>query len=63
MVEKISVCFLCVSCAKNVREAWVSLKERYKPTTVAEELKLLKKFNGMRLDSVQKNLVEILCVP
>ena len=37
-VEKSSVCFLRVSCAGNARKAWLSLKERYEPTTVAEEL-------------------------
>ena len=37
-VEKSSICFLRVSRAKTARDAWVSLKERYKPSTVAEEL-------------------------
>ena len=37
-VEKSSICFLRVSRAKTAREAWVSLKERYEPSTVAEEL-------------------------
>ena len=37
-VEKNFICFLRVSQYKNAREAWVSLKERYEPSTVAEEL-------------------------
>ena len=28
-VEKISVCFLCVSQARNARKEWLSLKEPY----------------------------------
>ena len=38
VVEKSSVCFLHVSCARNTRKALLSLKERYKPTTVVGEL-------------------------
>ena len=37
-VEKSSVCFLWLSCVNNAREAWLSLKEQYKPTTAAEEM-------------------------
>ena len=37
-VEKSSICFLHVSREKNVREAWISLKEQYDPSTVAEEM-------------------------
>ena len=62
-VEKISICFLRVSCAKTAIEAWVSLKERYKPSTVAEELRLVKKFNAMKLGAVQKNPVERFYIP
>ena len=57
-LDKSSVCFLRVSCAKNARDAWLSLKERYKSTTVAEELQLVNKFNRMKLGSVWKTLVE-----
>ena len=38
VAEKKSACFLHVTCANNAREAWLSLKEQYEPTTVAEEL-------------------------
>ena len=62
-VEKSSICFLCVSCAKTARDAWVSLKERYEPSTVAEELRLVKKFNAMKLNAVRKNPVERFCIP
>ena len=62
-VEKISVCFLRVSCARNSRKVWLSHKERYKPTTVAEELQLVKKFNAMRLQITRKKTVERFCIP
>ena len=61
-VEKSSICFLCVSCVKNARQTWVSLKEQYKLSTVAEELQLVKKFNAMKLGAVWKNLVERFCI-
>ena len=62
-VEKSSICFLRVSHAKNARYAWLALKERYEPSTVAEELRLVKKFNAMKLNSVRKNPVERFCIP
>ena len=62
-LDKSSVCFLRVSCAKNARDAWLSLKERYKSTTVAEELQLVNKFNAMKLGAVWKNPVERICIP
>ena len=62
-VEKISVCFLRVSCTGNARKLWLSLKEQYKPMTVAEELHLVKKFNTMKLRSARKNPVERFCIP
>ena len=52
-----------MSCVKNAREAWVSLKEQYGTNTVAEELQLVKKFNAMKLGSVLKNPVERFCIP
>ena len=61
--EKSSVCFLRVSCAGNTRKAWLSLKERYKPTMVAEELQFVKKINAMLLQSARKNPVERFCIP
>ena len=62
-VEKISVCFLRVSRAENARKVWLSLKERYKSTTVEEELQLIKKLNAMKLRSARKNPVERFCIP
>ena len=62
-VEKSSVCFLRVSCARNARKVWLSLKKQYKPTAVAEELQLVKKFNAMKLRSARKNPVERFCIP
>ena len=62
-VEKSSLCFLSISCAKNAREAWSSLNEQYEPTTVVEELQFFKKFNAIKLGSVQKNPVGRFCIP
>ena len=59
VVETGLVCFLRVSCARNARKVWLSLKEHYMLTTVAEELQLVKKFNSVRLQSARKNPVEI----
>ena len=62
-VEKSSIFFLRVSRAKTTREAWVSLKEHYEPSTVAEALQLVKKFNAMKLGAVWTNPVKKFCIP